>query len=69
MATQHPLNQANATSTLPTAFVTPEQTERILARQLARELTKDEIEAISGGMRKIKDVEGTGSNFDGNLDD
>jgi len=69
MATKHPLNQAKAASTLPTAVVTPEQTERILARQLARELTKDEIEAISGGMRKIKDVEGTGSNFDGNLDD
>jgi len=69
MATQHPLNQANATSTLPTAFVTPEQTERILARQLARELTKDEIEAISGGKMKERDVEGTGSGYWGNLDD
>jgi hypothetical protein len=44
--------------------------ERILARQLARELTKDEVEAISGGLRKAGDVSGgTGSGIWGNLDD
>ena len=69
MARKHPFNQAKAVGTLPAEFAQPEQKERILARQLARELTKDEVEAIAGGLRKNKDVEGSGSNFDGNLDD
>jgi hypothetical protein len=42
---------------------------RILARQLARELTKEEIEAISGGRAKDKDHGGTGSGLWGGLDD
>ncbi|HEU4411802.1 MAG TPA: hypothetical protein VFS43_41565 [Polyangiaceae bacterium] len=43
--------------------------ERILARRLARELSKDELDAISGGTMKDRDVEGTGSGMWGNLDD
>ncbi|HJV69944.1 hypothetical protein [Ideonella sp.] len=42
---------------------------RILARQLARELSKEEIEAISGGRSKDQDHGGTGSGLWGNLDD
>jgi hypothetical protein len=42
---------------------------RILARQLARELTKEEVDAISGGRNKLDDVPGTGSGIWGNLDD
>jgi hypothetical protein len=43
--------------------------ERILARQLARELTKDEVDAIAGGRMKLEDVGGTSSGIWGNLDD
>ena len=43
--------------------------DRILARRLARELSKEELEAVSGGMMKDRDVEGTGSGVWGNLDD
>jgi hypothetical protein len=67
MASKHPFN--HAAGAVPTESVQPEQKERILARQLARELTKDEVEAISGGKMKERDVEGTGSGFWGNLDD
>jgi hypothetical protein len=42
---------------------------RLLARQLARELSKEEVEAISGGRSKDKDQGGTGSGLWGNLDD
>jgi len=44
---------------------------RLLGRRLARELTRDEIDAISGGMRKAPthDNGGTGSGLWGNLDD
>lgn len=38
----------------PIANTTPSaQPERILARQLARELTKDELQEISGGMTAV----------------
>ena len=52
MARKHPLNPATAAGALSTEYVKSEQQERILARQLARELTKDEVEAISGGRMK-----------------
>jgi hypothetical protein len=42
---------------------------RLLARQLARELSKEEVEAISGGRSKDQDHGGTGSGLWGNLDD
>ncbi len=45
---------------------------RILGRQLARELSKEEVEAISGGMRKAPTQDsggGTGSGLWGGLDD
>ena len=46
-------------------------TARLLGRRLARELTKVEIDAIAGGMRKAPthDSGGTGSGLWGNLDD
>jgi hypothetical protein len=43
--------------------------QRLLARQLARELTKEEIDAIAGGMMKTRDVHGTACEPWGNLDD
>jgi hypothetical protein len=46
-----------------------QQAPRLLARQLARELSKEEVEAISGGRMKDKDQGGTGSGLWGNLDD
>jgi hypothetical protein len=51
------------------APVSQQAAPRLLARQLARELSKDEIEAISGGLMKDKDHGGTGSGMWGNLDD
>jgi hypothetical protein len=52
MARKPLLNPATAAGALSTEYVKSEQKERILARQLARELTKDEVEAISGGRMK-----------------
>ena len=61
MKTQQPQQPTQATQ--PAA--------RLLGRRLARELSKDEIAAIAGGMRKAPthDSGGTGSGLWGNLDD
>jgi hypothetical protein len=51
---------------------TPQPAARLLGRQLARELTKEEIEAISGGLMKAPTHDsggGTGSGLWGGLDD
>lgn len=47
----------------------PTPAGRVLARQLARELSKEEIDAIAGGMMKTRDVHGTACEPWGNLDD
>jgi hypothetical protein len=57
------------TPTQKQAPLTQQAAPRLLARQLARELSKDEVEAISGGRSKDQDHGGTGSGLWGNLDD
>ncbi|MBS0446819.1 MAG: hypothetical protein JSR59_12825 [Proteobacteria bacterium] len=42
---------------------------RVLARRLARELGKEEIEAVAGGMMKTRDFHGTACEPWGDLDD
>jgi hypothetical protein len=57
------------TTTQQQAPVSQQAAARLLARQLARELSKEEVEAISGGRSKDQDHGGTGSGVWGNLDD
>ena len=57
------------TTTQQQAPVSQQAAPRLLARQLARELSKEEVEAISGGRSKDQDHGGTGSGVWGNLDD